>query len=82
MSLIRDPIIDYDKINLLKNQKIESKFYDKKFFVSIGRLTYQKNFLFLTKCFKKILSQERKIYFLNFRRRSRSSKNRELYKKI
>ena len=64
LSLIRDPIIDYNKINLLKKEKIESKFSGKKFFVSIGRLTYQKNFLFLTKCLRKIIKREKKFIFL------------------
>ena len=44
LSIIRDPIIDYKKINFLKRKKIENKFLQKKYFVSIGRLTYQKNF--------------------------------------
>ena len=64
LSLIRDPIIDYNKINLLKKEKIEPKFSGKNFFVSIGRLTYQKNFLFLTKCLKKIIKREKKFIFL------------------
>ncbi len=64
LSLIRDPIIDYNKINLLKKEKIETKFSDKNFFVSIGRLTYQKNFLFLTKCLKKIIRHEKNFIFL------------------
>lgn len=64
LSLIRDPIIDYNKIKLLKKEKIEPKFYGKKFFVSIGRLTYQKNFLFLVKCIRKIIEKEKKFSFL------------------
>ena len=64
LSLIRDPIIDYDKINLLKKEKIEPKFSGKKFFVSIGRLTHQKNFLFLTRCLRKIIKREKKFIFL------------------
>ena len=64
LSIIRDPIIDYKKINLLKKEKIENKFLQKRYFVSIGRLTYQKNFLFLTQCLKKIIKEEKKFTFL------------------
>ena len=49
--MVRDPIIDYKKINLLKTEKIEKNF-EKKYFVSIGRTTHQKNFLFLAECLK------------------------------
>ena len=64
LSMIRDPIIDYKKINLLKKEKLENKFLKKKYFVSIGRLTRQKNFLFLTKCLRKIIKVEKKFTFL------------------
>ena len=64
LSIIRDPIIDYKKINFLKRKKIENKFLQKKYFVSIGRLTYQKNFLFLAQCLKKILKKEKNFIFL------------------
>tara|TARA_B100000902_G_scaffold385012_1_gene425866 strand:- start:9846 stop:10985 length:1140 start_codon:yes stop_codon:yes gene_type:complete len=64
LSLIRDPIIDHKKIDLLKNEKIEKKFLKKRYFVSIGRLTYQKNFLFLVKCIKKIIRYEKNYNFL------------------
>tara|TARA_B100000029_G_scaffold513141_1_gene611799 strand:+ start:1232 stop:2371 length:1140 start_codon:yes stop_codon:yes gene_type:complete len=64
LNIIRDPIIDFKKINLLKKEKIEKKFLKKKYFVSIGRLTHQKNFLFLTECLKKIIKEEKKFIFL------------------
>lgn len=62
--LIRDPIIDHNKIDNLKKQPLEKFFRNKKYFISIGRLTYQKNFLFLVKCLKRILEKEKKYSFL------------------
>ncbi len=64
LNLIRDPIIDHKKIDILKKEKIENKFLKNKYFVSIGRLTYQKNFLFLVKCLKKIIKKEKNFNFL------------------
>lgn len=64
LNLVRDPIINYNKINKLKKEKVEKKFLDNKYFVSIGRLTNQKNFLFLVKCLKRILEKEKKFIFL------------------
>tara|TARA_B100000029_G_scaffold333190_1_gene325404 strand:+ start:77 stop:1216 length:1140 start_codon:yes stop_codon:yes gene_type:complete len=64
LSIIRDPIIDHKKINFLKKEKIEKKFSQKKYFVSIGRLTHQKNFLFLIQCLRKILKKEKNYIFV------------------
>tara|TARA_B100001121_G_scaffold310234_1_gene340175 strand:+ start:1855 stop:2994 length:1140 start_codon:yes stop_codon:yes gene_type:complete len=64
LSLIRDPIIDHKKIEILKANLIEKKYLRKKYFVSIGRLTKQKNFLFLVKCLKIFLKDEKKYIFL------------------
>jgi glycosyltransferase involved in cell wall biosynthesis len=49
-----DPIIDIKKINIFKKQKLNKKYLLKKeFFISVGRLTEQKNHIFLINCFKK-----------------------------
>ena len=64
LSIIRDPIIDHKKINKLKKEKIENKFLKKKYFVSIGRLTSQKNFLFLIRCIKEIINEKKNFLFL------------------
>jgi glycosyltransferase involved in cell wall biosynthesis len=53
VSLLRDPIIDSNEIFKKKFMPIENKFKKKKFIVSIGRLTNQKNFEFLIKMFSK-----------------------------
>lgn len=62
--ILEDPILNLKKINKMKKQKIEKKFNNKKFFVSIGRLTNQKNFLFLIECIKKIVKFEQNFRFL------------------
>ena len=64
IQLIYDPIIDLKKINKLKRQKIENKYQKKKYFVAIGRLSHQKNFIFLVKCIKKIVKFENNYFFL------------------
>ena len=52
--LLRDPIINIQKIKQLKKEKIEPYFEKNKFIIAIGRLTKQKNFKFLINCFQKI----------------------------
>jgi len=64
IKLIRDPVIDHKKIDNLKKRPIGKFFKNRKYFISIGRLTYQKNFLFLVKCLKRILKKEKKFSFL------------------
>ena len=64
LNIIRDPIIDYKKINKFKKEKIENKFLKKNYFVSIGRLTEQKNFIFLAKCIKQIIQKKKNFLFL------------------
>lgn len=51
VKLLYDPIVSIKEINEKKKKEIEFKDY----FLSVGRLTKQKNFLFLCKCFKKIV---------------------------
>ena len=56
--LIRDPILNIKNIKFKRQYKKD----DKKNFITIGRLTKQKNFLFLLQCFKKIIEKNPKIY--------------------
>ena len=51
--LLRDPAIDKNEISKNKNINLPKKFKNKKFILSIGRLTNQKNFEFLIKMFAK-----------------------------
>ena len=56
--VLKDPIINISSINHLKNINInEKKIKKEKYILSIGRLTKQKNFLFLIKCFN-IINKE------------------------
>jgi glycosyltransferase involved in cell wall biosynthesis len=54
IKLLYDPIIEVNKINKKKRIK-ENNIRDYQYFISIGRLTRQKNFLFLCKVFKNIV---------------------------
>lgn len=57
ISLLRDPIISNTKINIKKNEKICSLPTNEKFYLSIGRLTSQKNFKFLIESFSKNINK-------------------------
>ena len=56
--LLRDPIINIQKIEKLKKQKIDPYFEKNQFIVAIGRLTKQKNFKFLISCFQKLINTQ------------------------
>jgi len=56
--LLKDPIIDIQKIVKLKKQKIDPYFEKNQFIVAIGRLTKQKNFKFLISCFQKLIDSQ------------------------
>ena len=58
---IPDPILDIKKINILKKEKLETKFKEP-FFLSVGRFTKQKNHIFLINFFSKNLQ-----YLENYR---------------
>lgn len=55
--LLRDPILDISNIKKEKNNINKNS----KKFVAIGRLTRQKNFLFLIKCFNELIRKNPKI---------------------
>tara|TARA_B100001175_G_C19260764_1_gene519302 strand:- start:26 stop:685 length:660 start_codon:yes stop_codon:yes gene_type:complete len=56
--LLRDPILNVEKIKLKKILKNRNE----KKFLAIGRLTKQKNFIFLFESFKILIQQNPKIY--------------------
>ncbi len=58
LSLLYDPIINVAEVNLKKKQ---FKYNRSDYYIAVGRLTYQKNFLFLCKAFKEIISKNKKI---------------------
>jgi glycosyltransferase involved in cell wall biosynthesis len=54
--VVKDPIIDVNEFKIKKNDIIDkSSIYDQEDIISIGRLTKQKNFLFLVNAFKHVL---------------------------
>ena len=57
IKILYDPIIEINKINNQKKTKIDLAFKKQKYFFSAGRLTKQKNFLFLCRAFKKIIEK-------------------------
>ena len=57
LKLLYDPVINIKEINKKKDEKINSKDY----FLSVGRLTKQKNFMFLCKAFKELIKKDNKI---------------------
>ena len=56
IKLLYDPILEIKDINLKKKEKISEK---KDFFLAVGRLTKQKNFVFLCRAFKEILKESK-----------------------
>ena len=62
--VLHDPIIDTKQINLKKREinKDENEFND--YYICIGRLTKQKNFSFLIKCFKDICALKKNLKIL------------------
>tara|TARA_Y100000591_G_scaffold260097_1_gene232496 strand:- start:736 stop:1866 length:1131 start_codon:yes stop_codon:yes gene_type:complete len=60
LKLLYDPIINTKEINKKIDEKIDTKDY----FLSVGRLTKQKNFMFLCKAFKQLIKKDNKIKLL------------------
>ena len=56
VKLLRDPVVDCREIQVKKNYPINYNFNTNKFYLSIGRLTGQKNFPFLIKMFSKYIN--------------------------
>ena len=60
IKLLYDPIINVKEINKKKNEKIDYN----NFYLAAGRLTNQKNFMFLCKAFKEIIEENDQIKLL------------------
>ena len=54
LKILFDPIIHVSKINKKIKEEID---HEGDFYISVGRLTNQKNFLFLCKCFKELIKK-------------------------
>ena len=63
ISLLYDPIISTKEINKNLQRELieEKKIRDKNFFLAIGRLTKQKNFMFLIECFNELIKKNNLI---------------------
>ncbi|MBD1137396.1 glycosyltransferase [Pelagibacterales bacterium SAG-MED43] len=68
--VLKDPIIKCTEIQKSKSKKVslsvnsEKIVLEKDFFLSIGRFTKQKNFIFYLKCIPEILRLNKNLYFL------------------
>lgn len=62
LSVIKDPHINVKKIIKKKNIEIDKEFFSQKNIISIGRLTKQKNYIFLLEAFKKVLSLKKDLH--------------------
>jgi len=60
IKILYDPVIDSEEINK-KIKKSKSNLLPKEYFLAAGRLTYQKNFIFLCKSFMKVLQRSPKL---------------------
>ncbi len=54
LKLLYDPILNVNSINIKKKEKIENRFTNIDYILSIGRLTKQKNFFLLITAFQEI----------------------------
>ncbi len=55
--VLKDPIVGISRINYLKKNELSFFNNKKKYLLSIGRLSKQKNFLFLINCFSSIIKK-------------------------
>ena len=68
--VLKDPIININEIQKIRNkeilidEKLKPIILEKKFFLSIGRFTKQKNYLFYLKCIPEILKLDKELYFV------------------
>ena len=60
--LLRDPILSPKKINIL--QRKENKKIFENYYISVGRLTHQKNYQFLIDCFYELIKKDKEIKLL------------------
>ena len=70
LCVLNDPILNINEIQKTKNKKviveenIKEIILKKKYFLSIGRFTKQKNYLFYLECIPDILRLDKDLYFL------------------
>ena len=70
LCVLNDPILNIDEIQKIKNKKvivnenIKQIISKKKYLLSVGRFTKQKNYLFYLNCIPEILKLDEELYFL------------------
>ncbi len=70
LCVLNDPILNIDEIQKIKNKKvivnenIKQVISKKKYLLSVGRFTKQKNYLFYLNCIPEILKLDEELYFL------------------
>ena len=70
LCVLKDPIININEIQNIKNKEviidenIKQIILKKKYFLSIGRFTKQKNYLYYLDCIPEILKIDKELYFL------------------
>jgi glycosyltransferase involved in cell wall biosynthesis len=80
--LLRDPIVDINFIAFNKNKKLEENFIkEKKYILAIGRLTQQKNFIFLINSFADLIKKFSDIQLIIIGEGEQSNLLREVIKK-
>ena len=70
LCVLNDPILNINEIQKIKkkevivNEKIKQIILKKKYFLSVGRFTKQKNYLYYLNCIPEILKLNNELYFL------------------
>ena len=88
LEILSDPIINIKDINKSSSLqvnlpiKIHEIITTKKFLLSIGRFTKQKNFLFYLNCIPEILKLDNELYFLFIGKGEQEKKIKELSKQL
>jgi len=62
--LLYDPVLNINEINFSKKGIIQNQINFDNFYLCIGRLTKQKNFLFIINCFKDLISAKKNLKLL------------------
>ena len=70
LCVLKDPILNINEIQKIRNKKITISdeinqiILKKKFFLSVGRFTKQKNYIFYLNCIPEILKLDKDLYFV------------------
>ncbi len=62
--LIEDPILEISKVSKLRNEEIPNILKNKKYILSIGRLSIQKNFKLLLEFFEEEIKKDNNLYLV------------------